>query len=90
MTRSQWKQIEAAREGPRTRSKAAVLERASQWQQNQQQNGQQWQQAEQLKTVTWGAQEKNAAKVLVSLKNTKVSVEPVQQSQRPRRSCANY
>ena len=86
MTRNQWKQIEAAREGPRTRSKTAVLERASQWQQNAQQNGQQWQE----KTVTWGAQEKNAAKVLVNLKNTKVSVEPVQQNQRPRRSCANY
>ena len=78
MTRSQWKQIEAAREGPRTRSKTAVLEKAGQWQQNGQ---------EQQKTVTWGAQEKVAAKVLVSLKNTKVSVEPIQ---RPRRSCANY
>jgi hypothetical protein len=75
MTRSQWKQIEAAREGPRTRSKTAVLEKAGQWQQEQQ------------KTVTWGTQEKVAAKVLVSLKNTKVSVEPIQ---RPRRSCANY
>ncbi len=83
MTRSQWKQIEAAREGPRTRSKTAVLEKAGQWQQNGQQQ-------EQQKTVTWGAQEKNAAKILVSLKNTKVSVEPVQQNQRPRRSCANY
>ena len=76
MTRNQIKQIEAAREGPRTRSKAAVLEKAGQWQE---------------KTVTWGAEEKAVAKVLVSLKNTPVSVEAIGNgAQRPRRSCANY
>lgn len=84
MTRNQIKQVEAAREGPRTRSKAAVLE-----------NWQQKQEPVKRHTVRWGSEESAAAKVLVSLKNTPVSVEAFSgsgsgSSQRPRRNCANY
>ena len=78
MTRNQVKNVEAALTGPRTRSKAAVLEKSS---------------VQQEHTVRWGHEETAAAKILVSMKNMSVSVEKVNNataSQRPRRSCATY